>query len=139
MISESEAESIATAKLREQVPCFSATDTVRVDGLLDRIQVEYIADSATSTSRDKTFIQMRFYPAQQLVWIHYLRVASEFRSCGLGHRLRQAAEGVARGLGAEKVLVFPLTQARSFWERAGYEPNQTTARVLTKRLNGQSV
>lgn len=135
MISEHEAESIAAANLRERVPCFSASDTIRVDWILDRIHLEYIAESATSSSCDKTYIQLRYYPAQQLVWIHYLHVASEFRSQGLGRRLRQAAEEVARELGAESVFVFPLTRARSFWERAGYEPNPRTARVLTKQLH----
>jgi len=135
MISEHEAESIVVANLRERVPCFSAYDTIRVDWIHDQIHLEYVAESATSGSRDKTYIQLRYYPAQRLVWIHFLQVASGFRSQGLGHRLRQAAEGDARELGADSVFVFPLTQARSFWERAGYEPNPNTARVLTKQLH----
>lgn len=134
MISQHEAESIAAANLREKVPCFSELDTIQVDRVLDHIQLNYVAESATSGSRDKTYIQMRYYPAQQLLWIYYLHVATEFRSRGLGHRLRQAAEGVACGLGAKDIFVFPLRQARSFWEGAGYQPNPRTARVLMKHL-----
>lgn len=138
LTSESDLQSIAAEALRDALPRFSECDMIRVESVLERIRLDYIAAWASRSPRDRTRVYLRLVPAQRLMWIGELRFASSFRSQGLGRRLRQAAEGVARRAGIETIQVLPLTAARSFWQQTGYRPHGRTTRVLAKHLNKSS-
>jgi GNAT superfamily N-acetyltransferase len=79
-------------------------------------------------------LDCRLHPHDDLMWIGDLSVSQDLRRRGWGRRLVRAAEGVARNMGCNRVVVFPLVDSMPFWRRLGYLPHPKTARVLLKSI-----
>ena len=99
-----------------------------------QIRMANIAARTSPDARDVTSVELGFQSDRNEMWISSLSVPTPFRSIGLGRQLVQAAENVARQMGVRIINVFPLTSARSFWDKMGYRPHPRTARVVWKRV-----
>ena len=97
-----------------------------------RIDYATFLDSAS----DPTRMTLRLHPLTEVMWIESLRIAVPLRSTGRGRRLVAAAEGVACHTGIGSINVYPLSAARAFWLRIGYQSHPRTSRVLSKSLGG---
>jgi GNAT superfamily N-acetyltransferase len=134
MISVPRIKTAAKGSLRESVACYQERDSLEVDELLRRVRLSYVSKKTPSRCHDFTGVQLVFDPDKAVMWIRYLQVASESRSCGLGRQLVHAAEHLARKVGVHTINLMPLSPARPFWRKMGYVPHPRLTRVLTKRL-----
>jgi GNAT superfamily N-acetyltransferase len=120
--------------LSETVFCFDEGDTVIVEPVRPAARVAYSAARASQGADDVTCLECRVDFQSSQMWVDNLRVARSLRSSGIGRQLVSAAEGIALGLGLQRVNVLPLMSAGQFWKQMGYTAHPKTARVVTKDL-----
>lgn len=130
---EQELNSLARAAFQGAIGCFAENDFLHVDFYHSHIRVTYICHQMSGDS-EKTQINMRCHFDPMEMWIGTLRVATEFRSRGVGTQMAQAAEAVGRRLGMKTVSVLPFQSARRFWPKLGYHPHLSTAHAMSKSL-----
>jgi GNAT superfamily N-acetyltransferase len=134
MISVPRIKMAAKDSLRQSVTCYQEADRLDVDEFLRMVSLSYVSGKASNGGEDFTGVQLTFHPDKNVMWIRNLRVASMSRSNGLGRQLAHAAEHLARQIGVHTINLFPLTPARTFWQKLGYAQHPRVKRVLTKRL-----
>lgn len=113
---------------------FAESDSFHVNSHHSHIRVTYICDHMSGDS-EKTQIDMRCHFDSMEMWIGTLRVATDFRSRGVGTQMAQAAEAVGRRLSMKTVSVLPFQSARPFWRKLGYQPHISTAYAMSKSLS----
>ena len=113
---------------------FVESDSLHVDSHRNHIRVTYTCHRLSPES-EKTRIDMRCHFQTLEMWIGTLRVATEFRSRGVGTQLVEAAEAVGRRLGMKTVSILPFQSARPFGRKLGYRPHHSTAHAMSKSLH----
>lgn len=119
MISVPRIKTAAKDSLRQSVACYQEADRLDVDEFLRMVCLSYVSGSASNGREDFPGVQLTFHPDKNVMWIRNLRVASRSRSIGLGKQMAHAAEHLARKIGVHAINLFPLTPARTFWQKLG--------------------
>jgi GNAT superfamily N-acetyltransferase len=133
-----EVERVARKELERNDWCLDE-GTLVVEPDLNNVRWRFVLSQAPVgdarfDAEEMARLDCRLHPDDHLMWIGDLSVSRHRRRRGWGRRLVRAAEGVARNMGCNKVVVFPLVDSLPFWRRLGYLPHPRKARVLLKRV-----
>ena len=138
MQSNAEICAIAHRSFSERLNCSEKQHSGRL-GLEQHCSQLILTYSKSHQSDAESKIHCRFHLKARHARIGAIDVVEHYRRKGIGRQQVAAVEEISRHLEISQVRVLPIPSSIGFWEKLGFLPHESAARILNKWICNEPI